>query len=234
MGMVIDSYSRWARRCPVYITIAPINLALVAILPHGLDLPLGAAAAIVFVPLSFLASQVGADFGKRLEKRLWLKWGGPPTTRFLRHSNSEFNAFTRKQLHKKLRTLGLNVPSADHEKRDPQAADACWEACAEELIGKTRDRKRFPLVYKGLVEYGFGRNMLGLKPLGLPLSIVALLACLWKVWDDWGSQQAVGVVCAAISLALLAIWVVWVREKTVAISADRYARFLLETVQELE
>ena len=236
MCSVFDRYNRQARVFPVYMTISPIILALAAILPHGLDLPLGAAAAIVFIPLAFLAGQVGADFGKRLEKPLWLQWDGPPTTRFLRHLNTEFNEVTRNRLHTKLRSLGLNVPSAEHQQRDPQTADVHWEACTEELIRRTRDRRRFPLVFKGLIEYGFQRNLLGLKPFGLPLSIVALLACSWKVWAGWGDQGAVAVAVGAalLSLSLLAIWIVWVRERTVAISANRYARFLLEAAQEME
>lgn len=236
MRLVFDRYSWQARALPVYMTIAPIILALAAILPHGLDLPLGAAAAIVFVPLAFLAGQAGADFGKRLEKRLWLQWDGPPTTRFLRHSNAEFNAVTRERVHTKLRRLGLNVPSADDQQRDPEGADAHWEACTEELIRRTRDHNRFPLVFKGLTEYGFRRNLLGLKPFALPLSLVALLGCVWTVWESWGAQEppAVAVGTALVTLSLLATWTVWVTERTVAISANRYARFLLEAAQELE
>ncbi len=233
---LFDRYGWQARVFPVYITISPIILALAAILPPGLNLPLGAATAIVFVPLAFLAGQVGADFGKRLEKRLWLHWDGPPTTRFLRHSNDEFNLITRKRVHAKLRSLGLDVPSAEDQRHDPQAADAHWEACTAELIRRTRDHRGFPLVFKGLIEYGFRRNLLGLRPLGLLLSIGALLACSWKVWAGWGNQEAVAVAVGAalLSLSLLAIWIVWVREKTIAISANRYARFLLEAAQELE
>ncbi len=194
----------------------------------------GAAAAIVFIPLAFLAGQVGADFGKRLEKRLWLQWGGQPTTRFLRHLNPEFNEVTRNRLHTKLRSLGLNIPSADDQKRDPQAADAHWEACAEELIRRTRDRKQFPLVFKGLTEYGFRRNLLGLKPLGWSLSIVTLIACLWEVCDSWSSQEAVAVAAVLLSLSLLVIWTLGQLERTIAIAANRYARFLLEAAQEME
>lgn len=236
MNSVFDRYTWQARAFPVYVTISPIILGLAAILPQGLDLPMGAATAIVFGPLAFLAGQVGADFGKRLEKPLWMKWGGPPTTRFLRHSNAEFNRVTREQVHTKLRHLGLNVPSEKDQQANPRAADEHWEACTEKLIRRTRDRRRFPLVFKGLTEYGFRRNLLGLKPFGLPLSITTLLVCLWKIWAGWGSleQVAVPVGAALLSLSLLTTWVVWVREKTVAISANRYARFLLEAAQELE
>ena len=236
MSSILDRYTWQARAFPVYLTLSPVILGLAVILPQGLDLPVGGAAAIVFGPLAFLAGQVGADFGKRLEKPLWKKWGGPPTTRFLRHSNAEFNRVTREQVHTKLRDLGLNVPSEKDQQADPHAADEYWEACTEELIRKTRDRSRFPLVFKGLTEYGFRRNLLGLKPFGLLLSITALLLCLWEIWAGWGSQEqiAVPVGAALLSLALLVTWVVWAQERTVAISANRYARFLLEAAQELE
>ena len=65
-----DIYSFRARVLPVYLTLAPVALLLAALVPGGLKLPLGGAAALVFVPISFLLSQVGADFGKRLEKGL--------------------------------------------------------------------------------------------------------------------------------------------------------------------
>jgi hypothetical protein len=217
-------------------TIAPIALALAAVLPRGLDLPLGGAAAVVFVPIAFLAGQLGADFGKRLEKRLWRQWGGAPTTRFLRHSNHEFNQITRERVHEKLRELGLHVPSTDEQERDPPAADVHYESCTEELIRRTRDSARFPLVFKGLTDYGFRRNLLGLKPLGLPISIVAFLACVLSAWVGWDMQKppAVAVGAALLTAGLLLSWVVWVNEKTVGLAANRYARFLLEAALEQE
>ena len=74
---------------PVYVTAVPVALAVAAALPDGLNLPLAGASAVVFLPLSYFMSQVAADFGKRLEPALWESWGGPPTTRFLRHDNEE-------------------------------------------------------------------------------------------------------------------------------------------------
>lgn len=236
MALKFDRYNRLARVLPVYITIAPIALALTATLPHGLDLPIGGAAAIVFVPLAYLAGQVGADFGKRLERCLWLKWGGAPTTRFLRHLNSEFNQITRERIHEKLRGLGLQVPSAGEQEQDVRAADLYYESCTEELIRRTRDKGQFPLVFKGLTEYGFRRNLLGLKPLGLPIAALALLACLWSAVGDWdpANPPAVAVGAALLTSGLLLSWLAWVNDKAVKIAADRYARFLLEAALELE
>jgi len=233
---LLDVYSWRARAFPVYLTIAPLALALVAVLPHGLDLSVSGGAAIVFAPLAFLLGQLGGDFGKRLEKRLWQKWGGPPTTRFIRHANDEFNPITRERIHEKLRDLGLRVPSKQEEKDDPARADQYYHACIEELIRRTRDRKKFPLVFENLTDYGFRRNLLGLKPFGLPITAVALSLCLWRIWASWDVQEppTVAIVAALLGLGILLVWIFWVNEKAVRIAADRYARSLLEAALELE
>ena len=233
---MIDSYSTRARMFPVYVTISPVILAIAALVPKGLDLPLAGATVIVLVPLSFLASQVGADFGKRLEKDLWLKWGGAPTTRFLRHGNDEYSAATRERVHAKLRDYGLSVPTENEETGNQADADTRWVACTEELIRRTRNKKKYPLVFKGLVEYGFRRNLLGLKFFGLPICVLSLIACAWSVWDTWDSSEvaAVGVSTTLLSVSLILVWLFWAREGIVFISANRYARFLLEAALELD
>lgn len=233
---MIDSYSTRARMYPVYVTVSPVVLAIAALVPKGLDLPLAGAAAIVLVPLSFLASQVGADFGKRLENGLWLKWGGPPTTRFLRHDNAEYSSASRERVHAKLRGFGLSVPTKNEEIHDQADADSRWIACTEELIRRTRKKKKYPLVFKGLVEYGFRRNLLGLKPFGLSICITSLIACAWSVWSTWNSNEiaAVGISTTLLSLSLILVWLFWVREDIVFISANRYARFLLEAALDLD
>jgi len=233
----MDTYSFRARVLPVYLTLAPVVLLLAALVPDGLKLPLGGAAALVFVPIPFLLSQVGADFGKRLEKGLWRKWGGPPTTRFLRHRNNEFNEVTRGRVHDKLRALGLHVPTREEQEQDQQAADKHYESCTEELIRRTRDAKKFPLVFKGLTEYGFRRNLFGLKIIGLSLAVVGIAGSAWSTYSVWATTQkppAVSIVAAFIMTGLLLAWIAWVTERTVKLSANRYARFLLEAALEQE
>jgi hypothetical protein len=231
-----DTYSFRARVLPVYLTLAPAVLLLAALVPDGLKLPLGGAAAVVLVPISFFLSQVGADFGKRLEKRLWRDWGGPPTTRFLRHGNHEFNEITRDRVHEKLRSLSLKVPTREDHQQDESAADEYYESCTEELIRRTRDTKRFPLVFKGLVEYGFRRNLLGLKPFGVILALVSLAGASWSTYAGWSldNPPAIAIVVGLITAGLLLAWAVWVSERTVKLAANRYARFILEAALDLE
>ena len=237
MELKFDTYSFRARILPVYLTLAPVVLLLAAVVPEGLKLPIGGAAALVFAPISFFLGQVGADFGKRLEKSLWTKWGGPPTTRFLRHGNHEFNEVTRGRVHAKLRQLGLHVPTREEQEQDQCAADTHYQSCTEDLIRRTRDTRKFPLVFKGLTEYGFRRNQLGLKVFGVSLTVVGLAGSAWSTYTAWiatNELPAVSLVAGLISAGLFLAWLVWVTERTVRLSADRYARFILEAALEQE
>ena len=237
MGIKFDTYSFRARVLPVYLTLAPAVLLVAAVVPEGLKLPIGGAAALVFAPISFFLGQVGADFGKRLEKSLWTKWGGPPTTRFLRHGNHEFNEVTRGRVHAKLRQLGLHVPTREEQEHDQTAADTHYQSCTEDLIRRSRDAKKFPLVFKGLTEYGFRRNLLGLKFFGVFLTVVGMAGSAWATYTAWNATTelpAAALVAGLIGAGLLFAWLVWVTERTVRLSADRYARFLLEAGLEQE
>lgn len=230
VALRIDRYSFHARALPVYVTLAPIVLVLAAVAPDDLRAIVGGSAAALLVPLSFLLSQLGADFGKRLEGTLWQAWGGPPSTRFLRHGNQEFNAITRGRVHDQLRALGLAIPSPEEQAHSLVAADRCYQSCAEDLIRRTRDISKYPLVFKSLTEYGFRRNLLGLKRVGLLISIAGLLILAWAAYAAWsgGLPVAAPAILAIPIVGLLITWVVWVTEPTVRLAADRYARFLLE------
>ena len=230
MDINFVAYIFRARALPAYISLSPAVLLLAALTPAGLQLPLGGAAALVFVPISFLLRQAGADFGKHLEKHLWRDWGGPPTTRFLRHGNPEFNEVTRGRVHDKLHSIGLLVPTREEQEQDARAADKHYESCTEELIRRTRDQKKYPLVFKGLVEYGFRRNLLGLKTFGVLIVLASLAGTGWSTYTSWSAATppAVSIVAGVIDAGLLLAWMTWVTERTVKLAANRYARFILE------
>lgn len=139
-------------------------------------------------------------------------------------------------MHDKLRSLGLHVPTNEEQQQDSSAADRHYESCSEDLIRRTRDQQRFPLVFKALVEYGFRRNLLGLKALGVIVAFGSLAGAAWSTYAAWSPEEipAVSIVAGLITAALLLAWVAWVTERTVKLAANRYARFLLEAALEQE
>ncbi len=237
MDLKFDNYTWKARVFPVYLTAAPIVLAVAAVLPEGLNLRLAGTSAIVFLPLSYFMSQVASDLGKRLEQSLWDSWGGPPATRFLQHNNEEFNPTTRLRVHAQLRALGLQIPSAEEEDRERDLAIELYSSAVDEIRRLTRDSKRFHLVYKGNIEYGFRRNLLSLKPVGIPVAALALVASGLSLFFGWNSDGIVlpaALVANLLTICIALGWLIGVQSETVRISADRYARYLIEAALDLE
>ena len=237
MDLKFDRYTWHARTLPIYFMGAPAVLAVASILPEGLNLSFAGASSLILVPFSYFLSQVSADAGKRLETDLWNSWGGPPTTRFLTHGNDEFNAETRLRVHNNLHTLGLYIPTAAEQEADPDRARELYASAVDELRRLTRDATRFPLVFKGNVEYGFRRNLLGIKRMGISVAFASLLTSGWLSWCSWVTASVLPPLATVASLVIGCIllgWLLHVRADAVRLTADRYARYLLEAAGDLE
>ena len=205
MDIKFAAYSFRARALPVYLSLSPAALLLAALAPAGLQLPLEGAAALVFVPISFLLSQAGADFGKHLKKRIWCDCGGPPTTRFLRHGNREFNEVTRACVHDKLHSLGLLVLTREEQQQDARAAG-------------------FRRNLFDLNTFGVLIALASLAGTGWPT---------YTSWSA-ATAPPVSIVAGVINAGLLLAWMTWVTERTVKLAANRYARFIFEAALDQE
>jgi hypothetical protein len=226
--MKIDVYVWKARRCPVLLTVLPPALAVLAWFPTAdwkLVLPV-----LTFFGLFALLSQVGRDRGKNMEAALFEEWGGKPTSVLLRHRDTPFDEVTLARLHRWLATVtGVPTPSKRKETGSPAEADEVYEAYTRHLRDVTRDRDKVPLVFDENVSYGFRRNLCGLRPFGIALSLAAVVACVWKVVLSGGAGESALAVCGAVvSGLLLLMWLFWFRRGWVRIPARAYAERLLE------
>jgi hypothetical protein len=186
-----------------------------------------------------LLAQVGRDRGYRKQPDLWRQWGGAPTTQLLRHRNPECNPVLRDAYHRKLRELRPDVviPTPEEEERDPQKADYVYEACVKSLITFTRDRERFPLIFHENVNYGFRRNLWGLKLFGILSAVAGAGACgfnLWRNWEITGRVSTEALITLTVNLGLLLFWLFWVTPGWVRITADAYTARLFEACEQLQ
>jgi hypothetical protein len=80
-----DRYKRRARLLPGLIVATPITLTAAAVTLGALPwyAAVGLTAGVELV-LAFLLSHLARASGKALEEKMWAKWGGAPTTRWLR------------------------------------------------------------------------------------------------------------------------------------------------------
>lgn len=231
-NVTIGGYGTIARVIPAYLALAPAGVLAAALFPA--EAPWWArlgSAGVMLAPIAFTLGQIVADLGKRREAGLWKSWGGPPLASALRHSSGRVNPVTLTRLHEGLRSSGFKIPTEAEQVDDTENANTYFEACAEELIRRSRDRSAFPLVHQALTEYGFRRNLLGAKPFGLAVAIVVVLVSAWlmpvspetgvvgrpELWVSGGSAATA-----------MAFWIGWVRAETVRLAADRYTRAVLE------
>ncbi len=228
----LDAYSLKTRYYPTVIVIAPLCLIVLAAGSGVWDPVKGVIGAVVAaLGMALVLDQVGRDQGKKKEPALFQAWGGKPTTRWLRHRDNTLDAVTKRRYHEKLGNLveGTKIPSAQDEAKDPEGADAVYESCAAFLRQRTRG-KGFSLLFQENTNYGFRRNLWGMKPAGIAISGIGMLGC--TALASWfflaGNEEwLVALICAAICVMLLVLWTLRFTRAWVRIPAEEYARQLL-------
>ncbi|MEA3207883.1 MAG: hypothetical protein QOE70_940 [Chthoniobacter sp.] len=233
---MIDRYALKARLQPGLMALFPLLIGATALFGPGIKLPGILTAAAGAAGLTFLLGRLARNRGKQVEPALWKLWGGTPTTLLLRHTGPG-NAVLRERWQKQLSTLtGKALPTLAGEQKDPESADAIYEAATRLLIGKTRDEKRFPFVYRDNVNYGFCRNLYGLKPVGIAFSLVALAASGYVLWQATKAKTELFLPVSYLVMASgsVAFWSLVVTPAWVRIPAMNYAQHLFEALEILK
>lgn len=236
-SLVGDPYNRKARlQVALLVLLAPAAVALLLFRPwfeHGSTALLG-----LFVTCGglMLLTQLARDRGKRLEDQLYASWGGKPSVAMLRHCDQRIDEFTKHRYRAFLANAlpQLRWPPPGAELNEPQKADLTYTAASNWLLQQTREKTVHRLLFEENVNYGFRRNLYGLKPLAISVDVTLLvvlgfvLTAQSRGWaglpkfDGW----AVGV-SAAIVVAHLSIFVAVVRPQWIRMAAEQYARHLL-------
>ncbi len=231
-----DTYTLRARLRPPLLAALPVALAVVASQPGGSAWWGTIWAAVTWCGGTALLAQFGRDLGRRKEPSLFAQWGGPPATVRLRHRDASNRAQVG-QRHRRLAELlpDLKFPSAEEEAADPVSADEVYEAAVGYLRENTRDRDRFRLVFEENCNYGFRRNLFGVKPVGVAMALLGMAAVLVILSGrlDMEAHVPTAVAACAINLLLLLAWLFWITPNWVKAAADEYADRLLGTISTL-
>lgn len=229
-----DSYTRKARLLPALLVVLPLGLATVAWFPDGITGWGTLWGLIVLSGGMVFISQIGRDFGKNKEMQLFKVWGGKPTTRMLRHRDT-VNRKTLERRHSRLQELtpDFKIPTLEEERANPKRADELYDACITYLRERTRDRKTFHLIFEENCNYGFRRNLWGMKPLGITMAVVGTLVVMIDIFVNGFSTPPVAIISGTINLLFVTGWCLWITPKWVRIAGDAYAERLLEASEEL-
>jgi hypothetical protein len=226
----LDQYQRAAQLSPAVLAVLPLTAVITLWAPKASVLVGGLASVVATGAVASLLMHWGRAEGRRVQARILARLGGFPSAIALRHRDDHIPEPLRLRYHAALREHDFAIPTAAEEAADPLAAEAYYRAASDWLTNQTRDAKTYYLLHVENRSYGFRRNLLGLKPTGLTLAILSLMAdlALLYLWHSGDPTRAVAaaIVAAAIVAGILA-WLFVASEPFVEDAAWAYAVRLL-------
>jgi hypothetical protein len=238
---LIDRYAFNARFLPAAAVLLPAGVAVASWLPQPGDLV--SWGQLVMIGLSaggaMLLAQLGRGPGKAKEPALFTSWGGQPTVAMLRHRDEQLDSHTKARYHRKLAALVPDspAPTPEQETTDQAAADGIYASWVSYLLAMTRDLQQYRLLFAANIDYGFRRNLWGMKPAGVLLSSLGAVGALGRIAWSYRSTAVVDGVAIAVLAAnvwLLVVWLHTIMPAWVKVTADAYARQLLAACDMLE
>ena len=175
--LVKDSYQRQARVFPALLVILPLLVPLVCVFGPKNPILTGLVGLVGGCGVIYLMASIARGRGKKLEDRLIAVWGGMPTTIALRHRDSSIDSVSKERYHQLITSkLGIKMPSASDEQHDPERCDEIYVGATRKLRERTRNTKG--LLLKENIAYGFHRNLLAMKPVGIAFCLLGILCGL--------------------------------------------------------
>jgi hypothetical protein len=248
VAKVTDPYERQARLYPALLALLPLLALVMLLFGPKLRALTGALSVAISCGGLYLTTNLCRELGKRLEGRLYQEWGGKPTTRLLRHRDKTIEAVTKRRYHSYL-AAKINVPFPDknQEAKDPEGADEIYQSAVRWLLDHTRpgDGKKFDMIFKENVAYGFRRNALGMKTIGLIVSIGSLLWVLtlegvvfsrgprFIDLTAFSRMPESATASLVVSSIMLVAWILFFTKRSTRTAAFTYAETLLRACDSL-
>ena len=221
-----DRYSLQARLAPALLSLFPAILLIAVQFPELYETAAGLIGLALVCGVLTLASHFARTRGKKVEQRLNTKWGGRPTTQFLLNEKCELDSQTRR------RYLAYFSNTIPHWKLGESPRTAI-DSAVRWLLEKTRDTEKYNLIFKENISYGFRRNCLGMRPVGLPVTLICI--GYWSVQFYFQFLEAANaaptdLICMGTSLLILVWWLFVVSDEWVKEAGNAYAKALLGSI----
>lgn len=231
----VDTYDFRARFLPAVLLVTPV-IAVVLASPVGLHgaQRLWSVVGIAVVPF---VGNVMRKLGRDVQTHLWTCWGGAPTTQRFRWASND--AGLTGALHAEIRTVlgnSVTLPTAAEEALDPAAADRVYADVTRRVLGLTRRGPEFRLLRVENAKYGYARNLLGARRLGLAVSVASLAVAgglIWRGVHDGQALAALHVLPVAVAVIAVVLWGRYINPAFVRPAADAFAARVVDALQTL-
>ncbi|MEQ8852383.1 hypothetical protein [Gimesia sp.] len=230
-----DDYERRARFLPAVLTVLvalPVAMAFgiemmqfVTLLTTGVGI-----GAVLAVGISHLASALG----NRLQKKLWPDWPyDAPTNQWLKPDNAARSQQQKKQWYGTIKAVtGLDIAKLAKSDDGEEARRVINDA-----VSKVRSRlwkqdgPATDLVRLRNIDYGYARNLTGLRVIWIPAALLSCAGC-WVAW--WKLDgHILWAVLSTVLLCILPLVGVFVLPGYVRQKADYYAEAFFAAMERL-
>lgn len=226
-----EPYVLYARVFPAILISLPFIITWYSfspVLDDSLFLEIGDYGVIIIV-LIVLMSNLVRFFGKRIEPKLWKKWDGAPSTRFLRKEDRHIAGEVKQKLYKKIyKDIGIDL-----EKKSPDEKIIKTFSIIRNVL---RKKDRNGLWRKFNREYGFARNLLGCRWFWIIASFILALLCFvaFKYFPEKNNAFIIGSILNAIICFVAIVSELFVLPELTKGIADRYAEDALISYYNLD
>jgi hypothetical protein len=186
-----DVYERKARLSPAFVTILPA-IVLILSLKTGNEswvpklIATGGVGGVLIIALAQFASAAG----NRFSDKFWPPKGGLPIVRWLRAADPDHSTAQKQQWYEAIKRLtGLDIPTT--VAANPIEENAIIADAALQVRSKLRGKAVAKMLDIHNQEYGFARNLAGLRWVMLGFSVIGGAGCgtAWALdrGSAWGS-----------------------------------------------
>lgn len=242
LNKLLDPYDLKARYLPGLLVLLPAILCIAVLFGSKSPTVVTLGSVLTACGGPYLLASFVRTWGQHAQDRLFQLWGGQPSTILLRHRHEQLPPQTKRRYAElSASKLGIHLPTAEEEARDPEEADQAYVAAADALRPLTNDRKTFPFVFKELVAYGFNRNAYGSRWVGLAVALLTIAFSLvhagllhgsapyWTPIDIESGHATVVIVAAVFSF----LWCFHFTAGTVQQAGFAYAKRLWEALEKV-
>lgn len=162
---LLGPYERRARVIPGLLAILPLGVAVWAVGSPQWQMASSLISLVGVLGGTLVLSLWVRDKGLQAQERLWSKWGRPPINQALLQDTRA----SEERRAKLERLVGVPVDHNDREQTD---------RAVKALFRLLDDSDKHPLVFAENCNYGFMRNLYGVRTVGRSSSTVALVALI--------------------------------------------------------
>ena len=225
----MDRYDRSARLSPALLTVLPALLFVFVWFP-AVWTQLGAIAAfVVTCGVLFALTRLARKAGQNVEHRLGNRIGRLHTADLISLADNRLPKTMKATCRSYIETHSTrSLSSLADEASDPNTAQEDRLLAVRWLLEHTRHRAEATLLMNENISYGFARNLLGLKPLGIAITSLVVLGSGFFLYDiETGTTPFVlGALLCGTALIGLLVWIFLVTEISVVKASQLYAEKL--------